>query len=406
MRSAFVTDIQLGPVQDIMARKVALLTATDLSKVQGSTEANYVANFLAKSYDTHIYSPYDPEMTDVTYHEIPDTSVIPALLLYNIVLFPYFLYQNYQQNFDLFYTYKGFHLTPCITAQLFDCDWITDFQTKPTGQAKEWASLSNANSIIVRLYYRLADLMYKLTLSYAKATITLSEPIRTELQETYNVDPARIQLVPLGVDSDKFSPERLQAGDTEPLDMVYLGSISSQRDLGLCIDAVASESLKVDVRLHLIGDGPEDYIDELRRKANEADISESVCWHGYVDHEEIPAVLAQMDIAISPLPDHDSYEVSSPAKIFEYLSMGLPILCTDIRAHRNVLSAEQIGFFFQPGSDSSLVNTINRLGELESEDWLDMQRQAREAGKENDWSARMKMIQEVIEMQTSQSMDR
>jgi len=77
-----------------MKRKIALLTASDLSKVQGSTEASYVADFLAENYDTHIYSRFDPEIADVTYHEIPNPSVIPALLLYNIILLPYFLYQN------------------------------------------------------------------------------------------------------------------------------------------------------------------------------------------------------------------------------------------------------------------------------------------------------------------------
>lgn len=389
-----------------MARKIALLTATDLSKVQGATEANYVANFLGENFDTHIYSRYDPEMDDVTYHQIPDSSFIPALLLYNIVLLPYFLYQNYQHDFDLFYTYKGFHLAPFITTHLNNCDWIADFRTKPTGQAKEWASLSNSNVFIVSLYYKLADVMYKLTLPYAKAVITLSDPIRDDLQETYNVDPGRIQLVPLGVDSDKFSPERTQAGNTEPLDMVYLGSIGPRRNLELCIDAIASEDLEVDVQLHLVGDGPEGYLDELRRKANEADVEEAICWHGYIDHEEVPAVLDRMDVAISPLPAHDSYEVSSPAKLFEYLAMGLPILCTDIQAHRNVLSAEQTGFFFEAGSHTSLVEAIHRISELESEDWLKIRQYVREAGKDNDWASRMELIQKVIEKQNRQSTDR
>jgi glycosyltransferase involved in cell wall biosynthesis len=388
-----------------VTQKVALLSPTDLSKVQGSTEANYVADFLAENYDTHIYSLYDPEMADVTYHEIPGASVIPALLLYNILLLPYFLYQNHQHNFAVLYTYKGFHLTPFITTQLSDCDWIADFQTKPTGQEKEWASLSNVNSAAVKLYYGLEDVMYRLTLPYTKAVITLSEPIRTDLQEIYNVDPSRIQLVPLGVDSDKFRPERTQAMYTEPLNMVYLGSITSRRNLGVCIDAIAVKELRVDVRFHIVGDGPDKDINELKRKANEAGVEEEVCWHGYVGHEEIPAVLDRMDIAISPLPAHDSYEVSSPAKLFEYLAMGLPILCTDIRAHRNVLSAEQTGFFFEPKSPSSLVNAINRISELESEDWLRIRQHAREAGKENDWSSRMEVIKEIIEGQPSKSIN-
>lgn len=389
-----------------MARKIALLTVTDLSKVQGSTEANYVASFLAENYETHIYSPHDPEITDVTYHQIPDISAIPALLLYNIVLLPYFLYQNYQHDFDIFYTYKGFHLAPFIITQLGGCDWIADFRTKPTAQEKEWTNLSNDSGLVAIQYYNLVDSIYKKTLPYAKAVITLSEPICTDLQKTYNVDPTRIQLVPLGVDTDKFNPEIAPIGYTDPLDMVYLGTIHSRRNLGLCIDAVASEELEVNIRLHLVGDGPEDYIEELKRKAKKAGVEKAVCWHGYVDHEEIPAVLDRMDIAISPLPARDSYEVSSPAKLFEYLAMGLPILCTDLRAHRNVLTDGQTGFFFESGTHLSLVDAINRISELESEDWVEIRQHAREVGEDNNWASRMELVQNVIEKKTDQSTDR
>lgn len=380
-----------------MGRKIALLTASDLSKVQGSTEASYVADFLAENYDTHIYSRFDPEMANITYHEIPDPSVIPALLLYNIVLLPYFLHQNHKYSFNLFYTYSGFHLTPFVISQLSDCDWIADFQTKPTGQAKEWASLSNTDGIATGLYYKLLDVFYKMTLSYAKAVITLSEPIRDDLQESYNVKPARIQLVPLGVDSEKFKPKCTQDGYTEPLDIAYMGVIASQRGIGMCIRAMASEELEIDVRLHLIGDGPEEDLRQLREISRKFGSESSIEWHGYVGHGSMPKILNEMDVAISPLPAHDSYEVSSPAKIYEYLSMALPIVCTDIRAHSHLLTEGETGFFFEPSSQVSLVAAINRVGQLDSTTWETIREEARYEGRQHDWRNRMKIIKSTIE---------
>lgn len=380
-----------------MERKIALLTASDLSKVQGSTEASYVADFLAENYDTHIYSRFDPEIADVTYHEIPNPSVIPALLLYNIILLPYFLYQNHKHDFDLFYTYSGFHLTPFVVSQLSDCDWIADFQTKPTGQAKEWASLSNAAGIATGLYYTLLDVLYELTLPYASTIITLSEPIRDDLQESYNVKPARIQLVPLGVDSDKFRPESEQDRATEPLDIVYMGSIASRRGIDMCIRALASDELETDVRLHLVGDGPEETIQRLRDISHKSNSENRVKWHGYIDHSSMPQTLNEMDVAISPLPAHDSYEVSSPAKVYEYLSMGLPIICSDIRAHNHLLSEGVTGFFFDPSSQTSLVAAINRVGQLDSTTWKTIREEALQEGRQHDWTNRMKIIQSAIE---------
>jgi glycosyltransferase involved in cell wall biosynthesis len=380
-----------------MVRKIALLPASDLSKVQGSTEANYVAKFLAENYDTHVYSRFDPEMADVTYHEIPNPSAVPALLLYNIVLLPYFLYQNYKHGFDIFYTYSGFHLTPFVISRLSGCDWIADFQTKPTGQAKEWAGLSNTNGVITRLYYKLLDIFYALTLPYTKAIITLSEPIRDDLRESYNVAPERIQLIPLGVDSAKFSPERAQAGYTAPLDIVYMGSITSRRGIDMCIRTLASEELDLDVRFHLVGGGPDKYLQQLREIARKSDSENRVEWHGYVDHNSVPEILNEMDAAISPLPAHDSYEVSSPAKVYEYLSMGLPIICSDIRAHNHLLTEDETGFFFEPDSQTSLVAAINHIGRLDWATWQTIREETRHKGIQHDWSNRMETIQSVIE---------
>lgn len=384
-----------------MVRKIALLTASDLSKVQGSTEASYVANFLAENYDTHIYSRFDPGMDNITYHEIPNPSVVPALLLYNIVLLPYFLYQNYRHDFDLFYTYSGFHLTPFVITQSSNCDWIADFQTKPTGQAKEWASLSGTNGVATGLYYKLLDKLYELTLPSAKAVITLSEPIRDDIQESYNVDSERIQLVPLGVDSDKFSPERAQDEYTEPLDIVYMGSIASQRGLDMCISALTDDELDIDTRLHLIGDGPEEAIQQLRGVARKSDAENRIKWHDYVDHDSVPKILNEMDVAISPLPAHDSYEVSSPAKVYEYLSMGLPIICSDIRAHNHLLTESVTGFFFEPSSQASLVAAINRVGQLDSTTWQTIRKETRQEGRQHDWTNRMKTIQSAVKNKNS-----
>jgi glycosyltransferase involved in cell wall biosynthesis len=378
-------------------RKVTIITASDLSVVQGSTEAHYVAKFLTDQYDTHIYSPINPEITDATYHKIPSASVLPALILYNFILVPYFLIQNYLNKYDVVYTYGEFHLTPILMSALGNTTWIADFRTKPTEQAKEWKKSSGGYNLIVAAYYCILDILFKLTLQRAEKIVTLSKPIKNDLVRNYGVSEKKISIVPLGVETTKFEPETLQKPLEEPFDIIYMGSISRRRGIGTCIDAIASEELQVDVNLHLVGDGPRTDLDKLKAKTKAENVKESVQWHGYVDHEKIPTVLDRMDIAISPLPAYDSYEVSSPAKIYEYLSMGLPIICSDIGAHRNVLYEERTGFFFTPDSRLSLVESINQIGKFDQEAWIEIRQQARSKGEENDWSRRMDTIRTVIE---------
>ncbi|RLM60167.1 glycosyltransferase family 4 protein, partial [Halorubrum sp. Atlit-26R] len=197
-------------------RKITIFTVSDLSSVQGSTEAHYVAKFLTDQYDTHIYSPTNPEISDVTFHKIPSASFLPALILYNIILVPYFIIQNYKNRYDVIYTYDGFHLTPFLMSVLGDSTWIADFQTKPTGQGKEWKKSSNGYNMIVAAYYNFTDVLYKLTLPRAGSIITLSEPIKDDLVTNYGVSKEKTYIVPLGVNSSTFEPKNLREMPDKP----------------------------------------------------------------------------------------------------------------------------------------------------------------------------------------------
>lgn len=380
-----------------MKEKIAVFTTSDISKVQGSTEPYYVSKSLATEYEAHLYSPTNPNIEGLIHHQIPDCKKIPTLILYNIILLPFFLYHSIKHEYEYIYTYKGFHFSSVLISWVIESEWIVDFRTKPTEQDKEWRELSNEMSFFEIIYYQCLDYVYKITLPYAKAVITLSVPIQNDLVESYGVKSEKICLVPLGVDADKFKPSIVKKTQKNPIDIVYMGSITSRRNIEILIDAISDRGLKTKIRLHIIGDGPEEYIKKLKDDISNSNVSEKVTWHGYVNHDDVPHTLDKMDVAVSPLPAHDSYEVSSPAKMYEYLAMGLPILCTDIRAHRHLLTDEQTGFYFRPESVPSLVKAINKIGRLRQNEWIEIQRAARKLGEDNDWSKRLEKIHAVVE---------
>lgn len=380
--------------------KIAFVTTSDLSTTQGSTEAAYVSRFLASENDVHIYSPQDPAINGATWQKLPDSSVVPAFILYNILLAPYFIYKQYQFGYDIIYTYKGFHLTPYIVSIISSAKWIADFQTKPTGQAKEWSNISGEMDILEWSYYSVFDLAYRFTLPNAHAVIGLSKSLCDHLNKKFGVPCEKLHLVPLGVDTEHFRPGDWEKPPKEPIDIVYLGSISPRRGLETVLSVLSSSKLQIGIQFHLIGSGSEEYEQQLREQIISAGIETKVTWHGYVDHGDLPDRLLNMDAAISPLPNHDSYEISSPAKIYEYLALGLPVICTDIRAHRTVLTDCYTGFFYQPESESSLVDILNKLADLEDGEWETTRQSARETALENDWSVRLEKIRLVIEDET------
>lgn len=97
---------------------VAIFTCSDLSTVQGSTEAHYVASALAVKYNLDIVSPYNPRISAAEHHAISASTLIPAFFLYNFFLIPYFLYLSLKNHYDIIYTYKGFNIAPYLIASL------------------------------------------------------------------------------------------------------------------------------------------------------------------------------------------------------------------------------------------------------------------------------------------------
>ena len=377
--------------------KITVLYMNDLSEVQGQTEPYYVLQHLANQYDVHLLSPTDPEIDGVLYHSIPNSDLIPALIWHNILIFPILLFKISMIDSDVLYTYGKFPVASLLISTVCETRWVTDFRTAPTDQGYEFAVLKQQTSLLRGFYLWTWDLIYKITLPSADHVITLSTELIERLHNEYQVPPENLTMVPLGVDSEAFDYNRFEQQESTRTRYVYLGSIARFRGLQTCFKAVANdEGLQDDVELHLIGTGPDDDIMKLRQKTTELGIESMITWHGYVGHEQVPSLLAEMDIALSPLPPHDSFEVSSPAKLYEYLSMGLPIVCSDITPHQDTLTESHTGWFFEPSSSGSAAEAMRDAKEAIQMDKTGVQSRTRKVALRNDWSERISRIEPAI----------
>ena len=103
----------------------------------------------------------------------------------------------------------------------------------------------------------------------------------------------------------KAHPSRLRC--------VYYGGISWRLDIPLLAD------LSRRYRLRLVGPVRTD----LSTLASDTEIV------GVVPHEDLPRYLQDADVLILPYARHEFMQGIMPAKLFEYLATGLPIIATD-----------------------------------------------------------------------------
>ena len=134
----------------------------------------------------------------------------------------------------------------------------------------------------------------------------------------------RVLLTPTGVDLDLFDEPPDPAPLRQRLDLegrFVVGWVGSFRRFHAVEQAVEAASTVPGAALLLVGDGPERArIERLAR-----DLGVRAVFTGTVPHDELPAYLAAMDVAVVLAQRGEPFHYS-PLKVAEYLAAGLPVV--------------------------------------------------------------------------------
>jgi len=117
----------------------------------------------------------------------------------------------------------------------------------------------------------------------------------------------------------------------------------------LLLKAAARIAVRIPrVRFVLIGDGP--LRPELEQKARDFEIADRVDFLG--ERQDIPSLLAQMDVSIVPSASESLSNV-----ILESMAAGVPVVGSDVGGNRELL-AQNRGILVPPDQDEALAHAI------------------------------------------------
>lgn len=106
------------------------------------------------------------------------------------------------------------------------------------------------------------------------------------------------------------------------------------------------------LKLLLVGDGAT--YAPLRAFVEERGLSGQVLLTGRVAHDEVPGLLAAMDMAI--LPSAGDY--TSPVKLFEFMACAVPPVAPGFAPVREVLDEDETGWMFPAGDLDAAVDAV------------------------------------------------
>lgn len=182
-----------------------------------------------------------------------------------------------------------------------------------------------------------------------------------DIVQSYGVDPQRIEVIPNGIDPERFAnaPDVLAAkralGLEQYLVLGFTGFVRDWHGLDKVIDLIAQDPPDAHRHLLVVGDGP--VRATLEQQARDLGVAHRVKFTGIVGRDDVARHVAAFDIALQPAV----VKYASPLKLFEYLALGKAIVGPDQPNIREILRADYNAVLFDPETPAGLAGAVKRL---------------------------------------------
>jgi glycosyltransferase involved in cell wall biosynthesis len=202
-----------------------------------------------------------------------------------------------------------------------------------------------------RVSYRLRHGWSKRKYEAGDALVAVSHEIQDVLIQC-GIPAEKTSTIHSGIDADMYSTVK---NDHAVLTIGAVGALSTQKGFEVLIEALGelrkNESMP-DWQCLIAGDGP--LFQELKVKADEQGLAESILFLGYRDSRE---VLPEIDILTVPSVDGEG----SNAVIKEGWASATPVITSDLPSNLELVVHEQNGLVFRNRDARELADAIARI---------------------------------------------
>jgi len=235
--------------------------------------------------------------------------------------------------------------------------------------------------------YRSVRVPARAVVARAHALTAVSPVAAAFHAQMLGIDPARITIVPNGVDVARFADAAgalaaTHARGGEPR-LVFLGRLEHRKGADVAVRAfrmLAAE--RPGLHMRVLGDGPLRATIERLAADAPSDVAARLELAGRADPADLPRLLADADVAVLPSRGGESFGIV----LLEAMAAGVPIVATDIPGYRSVARDGREALLVAPDDPRALADAIARI--LDDASLADRLRSAgRTRAAEHDWDA-------------------
>lgn len=167
-------------------------------------------------------------------------------------------------------------------------------------------------------------MLIKYSLKKAKYLFSTSQAMADEAGKYTDKE---FKITPFGVDMDLFNPnKRTREKDDKDFIVGTVKGLSEKYGISYILRAVAEikEQGNIPIKLRIAGKGPQEQ--EYKKLAVELGINSDTTWLGFISQEEAAKEWANMDVAVIPSTEYESFGVAA----VEAQASGTPVIVSQV----------------------------------------------------------------------------
>lgn len=189
----------------------------------------------------------------------------------------------------------------------------------------------------------------------ASFVCAISNFARSQLMKVSNYeDWDKIEVAPLGIDPSVFAPRPFRDAPA-PFEIICVGrlaAVKAQHVLVAAVDRLAREGR--DVRLRLVGDGPDRA--DLERNVAARSLGGRVVFEGWLNQERVRELYARADIFALA-----SFAEGVPVVLMEAMAMEIPCVATTVNGIPELIRDGVDGLLVAPSDEEELARAVAAL---------------------------------------------
>ena len=223
----------------------------------------------------------------------------------------------------------------------------------------------------------------------AAGVITVNGSIAAQLTQRYGVDPVVVVNCPAFVEVGRTGRMRAALGLANEQVVLYHGAVTSARGIETMIDAL--RHLPPSVVFVVLGNGS--LVPYVREQQSLPELSGRLFWHPAVPQAELLSWVADADVGcILTAPTELNQVLSSPNKLYECMTAGVPVVASDFPEIRSVVLGERVGLVCDPTDPRRVAESIRELLERPEERAAMRQRGLAAARSTYNWGAQAERL--------------